>query len=403
MKPSDTKSLPTQTSVSYRDTDVLFGRGGLSNHHPGNQVYRCAIEDSKAIYRAMKRSADKRVFVQSLFNLMRDDHGARFLTKEAQSKSQTKSVTAEGGATTERIEESSLSATAPHKPATGWYEVPKARALQKIRQALTESSSTDKRKKRNVAPARNAPKKSSRGVRTGVDDTVKPSQLFSAVATLAIDDESSGGNVTKDGGLRSVVGTSPPFSPSSGHSSSSWSGEHGYSSDEQSVNSTTTPEEPNSGLDNKDGTNVGKDHTDDEYNNDHHGFVFQRTATEQAEDSSDGSKSDTAQRERLPLARDDLLLDSFEFDLDSLDSHWIDADDILSGVATETAPPEEPPAPFDGRSMPNHDMSLHGGTDISTGDDERLDEDPYAALDLRPRYLTCSPIQLKRKKSHHTL
>lgn len=65
-EPADDQREPDKPEVDYKDylyrgikdphaNDVLYGRGGGTNHHPGNKRYRQMVEDRKVEYVACKR------------------------------------------------------------------------------------------------------------------------------------------------------------------------------------------------------------------------------------------------------------------------------------------------------------------------------------------------------------
>jgi hypothetical protein len=66
---------------NIRVTDVLCGRGGRSNHHPGNKRYRQVIGEMKAMYQKMEAKSMKtdlsRAIVEHCCR-----YGARFVKKE---------------------------------------------------------------------------------------------------------------------------------------------------------------------------------------------------------------------------------------------------------------------------------------------------------------------------------
>jgi len=61
--------------------DVLLGRGGLTNKHPGNIKYRETAEDWKGYYQSQKSKDDKKD-VSILLMKCVHDYGGRFLTKD---------------------------------------------------------------------------------------------------------------------------------------------------------------------------------------------------------------------------------------------------------------------------------------------------------------------------------
>ena len=97
--------------VEYTDNDVLLGRGGLSNKHPGNKRYRKEIENAKAVYRSATKD-DKTKWAALLVEYV-EKYGGRFLEKDK---------------------------------ATGkWYIVPDIVARRKAGQALREDNTPESR------------------------------------------------------------------------------------------------------------------------------------------------------------------------------------------------------------------------------------------------------------------
>jgi hypothetical protein len=71
----------TKQYVEPTDDDVLCGRGGRSNHHPGNKVYRDEVEELKPWYRELEDKDEKTLLSQTLVDSMRVK-GARFLERD---------------------------------------------------------------------------------------------------------------------------------------------------------------------------------------------------------------------------------------------------------------------------------------------------------------------------------
>ncbi len=63
---------------SYNPSDVLNGRGGLTNHHPGNRVYRKMVKSRQVRYSACRNKAAKQVIIKSILDDVRE-LGGRFL------------------------------------------------------------------------------------------------------------------------------------------------------------------------------------------------------------------------------------------------------------------------------------------------------------------------------------
>ena len=73
------KIVPTNKIYvdGYKDADILCGRGGRTNHHPGNQVYLKLVEENKPTYRGTD-GAGKRKVVLGMLETIREQ-GGRFL------------------------------------------------------------------------------------------------------------------------------------------------------------------------------------------------------------------------------------------------------------------------------------------------------------------------------------
>lgn len=104
MIPSHTAVPSSQPTTDPREVDVLCGRGGLINKHPGNVVYRKVVDYNKPFYQSVHkkhRILVSQSIVQSILKF-----GGRFLTHGAKGKD--------------------------------WYEIGYKRAVQKTSQALRE-------------------------------------------------------------------------------------------------------------------------------------------------------------------------------------------------------------------------------------------------------------------------
>lgn len=64
-----------------RETDILFGRGGLTNHHPGNKRYRIIVTDHKPDYTHAAKMTKPRVARRIVYALRHANPPARFLRK----------------------------------------------------------------------------------------------------------------------------------------------------------------------------------------------------------------------------------------------------------------------------------------------------------------------------------
>jgi len=117
-----TKLIPThKTYVNISQHDVLLGRGGKSNHHPGNKRYREEVENFRPLYASLITDEEKTSMSQALVDVI-EQMGGRFLEedkmKDANGKNQS----------------------------LGWYVVPNLVSRRKASQALREDSNPEKRK-----------------------------------------------------------------------------------------------------------------------------------------------------------------------------------------------------------------------------------------------------------------
>ena len=62
------------------DQDVVSGRGGFSNHHPGNKRYRQVIKDMKSQYKNIVSKSEKTDLSRSIVNYVYS-YGGRFLRR----------------------------------------------------------------------------------------------------------------------------------------------------------------------------------------------------------------------------------------------------------------------------------------------------------------------------------
>jgi hypothetical protein len=104
---------PNKVYVEPTDLDILGGRGGKSNHHPGNKRYRAEIENLKEWYTKIDDKDEKTDLSQCLVDFCQS-YGARFLQFDGK----------------------------------GWYIIENIEARRKASQALREDSDPTKRKEK---------------------------------------------------------------------------------------------------------------------------------------------------------------------------------------------------------------------------------------------------------------
>jgi hypothetical protein len=64
-----------------REWDVLSGRGGKSNHHPGNKRFRQVVDEMKAKYRITNAKTDKTALSKAIVDYVHG-YGGRFLKQD---------------------------------------------------------------------------------------------------------------------------------------------------------------------------------------------------------------------------------------------------------------------------------------------------------------------------------
>ena len=96
---------PTNQVIICSDQDVIMGRGGKANHHPGNVKFRDTIKANRSIYRSIFLKNIKTQMTMEILDMIKGD-GVRFLDFD--------------------------------KASGRWFEVSDERARQKISQCLRE-------------------------------------------------------------------------------------------------------------------------------------------------------------------------------------------------------------------------------------------------------------------------
>jgi hypothetical protein len=82
-------ALPTKSSGSdqriyiseVNDSDILCGRGGKSNHHPGNKRYRQVVSEMKTMYRSTEAKTVKTDLSRAIVDHV-CSYGGRFVKKD---------------------------------------------------------------------------------------------------------------------------------------------------------------------------------------------------------------------------------------------------------------------------------------------------------------------------------
>ena len=124
-----TKALSTNAATQQvlihtpRTSDVLFGRGGGTNTHAGNRLFRDLINAHRRDYLKARKN-DKPAITQRILEMVKEGHGGRFLKKAP--------ISAGGGSNKKKGDgEGSV-------VGTGWHEVADSSAREKISQALRQ-------------------------------------------------------------------------------------------------------------------------------------------------------------------------------------------------------------------------------------------------------------------------
>mmetsp|Transcript_951 Transcript_951/g.1177 ORF Transcript_951/g.1177 Transcript_951/m.1177 type:complete len:325 (+) Transcript_951:173-1147(+) len=74
--------LPDQVSDdAIQEWDILSGRGGKSNHHPGNKRFRQVVDEMKSKYRTTNVKTDKTALSKAIVDYV-EGYGGRFLTRK---------------------------------------------------------------------------------------------------------------------------------------------------------------------------------------------------------------------------------------------------------------------------------------------------------------------------------
>ena len=126
-----TKALSTNAATQQtlihtpRPSDVLFGRGGGTNTHAGNRIFRDLINAHRRDYLKARKN-DKPAITQRILQLVKEGHGGRFLKKAP--------FSAGGGSKPKKGENDGEGSVV----GTGWYEVADSSAREKISQALRQ-------------------------------------------------------------------------------------------------------------------------------------------------------------------------------------------------------------------------------------------------------------------------
>lgn len=73
--------MTTTTDLSICGKDVLFGRGGRSNNHIGNKLYRELVTEQQDFYRSCDKNEKTKV-AQCIVDTVHNIHKGRFLERD---------------------------------------------------------------------------------------------------------------------------------------------------------------------------------------------------------------------------------------------------------------------------------------------------------------------------------
>lgn len=69
-----------QPTAILHAADVLAGRGGKTNAHPGNKLYRTLVKQNRSSYQSLKSNAHKQLLAESIIISIKN-RGGRFLKR----------------------------------------------------------------------------------------------------------------------------------------------------------------------------------------------------------------------------------------------------------------------------------------------------------------------------------
>lgn len=76
---SESEPIEKEYVEEITDCDVLMGRGGRSNHHPGNHFYLALIAETKPKYEKCKQKSQKTRVAQSVVDFINHERNGRFV------------------------------------------------------------------------------------------------------------------------------------------------------------------------------------------------------------------------------------------------------------------------------------------------------------------------------------
>jgi len=131
---TSTSSTAINSSRIYKEptnVDVLCGRGGKSNHHPGNDSYREKVETIQKEYKLCTNKDEKKHIVEAVIKDI-ESCGGNFLQKETKKQTQNNKRGNGGG----------------NGNGSSWYVVDHSVAFQKVYQALRDNKDPENRRQK---------------------------------------------------------------------------------------------------------------------------------------------------------------------------------------------------------------------------------------------------------------
>jgi hypothetical protein len=182
--PSGTSSM-VSSMIVVTEHDVLCGRGGETNHHPGNVAYRGLVKSNQPLYIKAKRR-DKPKIARAIVDTIMVQYGGRFLKRA--SGSEVVAVLP--------VVEDATGAASP-VAAQQWVEISVQKAREKTSQALRENAPTLRNKEDHLVLVQQQhlqDQVQSRSISMDMVQTVSPLFAPSQVAPLFPSPQPSSGS-----------------------------------------------------------------------------------------------------------------------------------------------------------------------------------------------------------------
>lgn len=75
-------SYTTDAFIRLNNSDIVCGRGGLANKHPGNRLLRRICNENKGLYHSSTDANFKQCLIVSILTAIQQNNGGRFLTRQ---------------------------------------------------------------------------------------------------------------------------------------------------------------------------------------------------------------------------------------------------------------------------------------------------------------------------------